>query len=76
MITNSLETFIENILSNLNDLGIDVSKLEMDHFGYQASSKEDYDKLIKEVDTFGEIKSENIVGGRRVAFSNFLNQLL
>lgn len=66
MILDNYENFIKRILDKLDELGIDVSNLNMDHIGYQASSNEDYDKLVAEFDAIGERASEAIVGGRRV----------
>lgn len=66
MITNNLNTFIKEKIEQLTSLGIDVSNLQLDHFGYQTSSKEDYDTKSKEVISLATLASENIVGGRRV----------
>lgn len=66
MIIDNLRTFIDTKLKQLTDLKLDVSSMQLDHFGYQISSKEDYDTKTIEVSTVAERKSENIVGGRRV----------
>lgn len=66
MILDNYENFIQKILDKLNEMGVDVSSLNMDHIGYQASSDNDYDKLKAEFDAIGERISEKIVGGRRV----------
>jgi len=66
MILDNYENFIKTVLDKLNELGINVSGLNMDHIGYQASSNEDYDNLKTEFDKLGEMASEEIVGGRRV----------
>lgn len=66
MILGDYENFIKRILGKLDELGIDVSGLNMDHVGYQASSDDDYDKLKIEFDAIGERVSEAVVGGRRV----------
>lgn len=66
MITDNYTSFLDTIFSRLDDLGVDVSTLYLDHFGYQASSNEDYDVLKKEFLTIGTELSEEIVGGRRV----------
>ena len=66
MILDNYENFIKTVLDKLNELGINVSGLNMDHIGYQASSNEDYDKLKVEFDAIGERVSEAVVGGRRV----------
>lgn len=66
MILDNYENFIKKILDKLDELGIDVSSLSMDHIGYQASSDNDYDKLKAEFDAIGKRVSEAVVGGRRV----------
>jgi len=66
MVVDNYESFIKGLLEKIKQLGIDVSDLDMDHIGYQASSNEDYDRLRTEFDKLGEKISEEIVGGRRV----------
>ncbi len=66
MVLDNYTTFIEGILKKINEFGIDVSDLNMDHIGYQASSNEDYDNLRTDFDKIGDYVSEKIVGGRRV----------
>lgn len=75
MILDNYKTFVKGILQKLNKLGIDVSSLDMDHIGYQASSNEDYDRLRAEFDGIGVRVSEEIVGGRRVGIYKFVNPL-
>lgn len=67
MITNNLADFIKSKLEYLDSLGIDYSNLELDHFGYQASSTSDYNTLKEESKKIGELRHEAIVGGRHVA---------
>jgi len=66
MVLDNYTKFVEGILNKIKEFGIDVSDLNMDHIGYQASSNEDYDNLKKEFDKIGALVSEKIVGGRRV----------
>lgn len=66
MILDNYTPFINNVLQKLNTFGVDVTNLDMDHVGYQASSNTDYDNLKKEFDKIGEKLTEEIVGGRRV----------
>lgn len=66
MITDEYKSFLDKLFTKINELRIDVSGLELDHLGYQASSNEVYDQLKPEFLKFGEQVSENIVGGRRV----------
>ncbi len=67
MVTNSLSQFIKSKLEYLDSLGIEYSGLELDHFGYQCSSTEDYNFLKEESKKIGELRNEAIVGGRHVA---------
>lgn len=66
MITDNLKTFIDSVLTNLKTIGVDVLDLELDHFGYQTSSKEDYESKKTAAQQIGKMESENIVNGRRV----------
>ncbi len=75
MVLDNYANFIENILNKLDGLGIEVSDLDMDHIGYQASSNDDYDKLRAEFDSLGERVSEEIVGGRRVGIYKLFRPL-
>lgn len=66
-ITENLYNFIFDRTSKLKDLGISLSELELDHFGYQTESTEEYEKLKEESRNIGTLRSENIVSERRVA---------
>lgn len=67
IITEGLSEYISERLKELDSLGIDYSKLEMDHFAYQCSSKEDYEEKKESSKRVGELKKEVIVDNRRVA---------
>jgi predicted metalloenzyme YecM len=75
MILDNYEGFIRKILQKLQELKIEVSDLDMDHIGYQASSDHDYDKLRAEFDKIGKRVSEEIVGGRRVGIYKLFKPL-
>jgi predicted metalloenzyme YecM len=66
MILDNYREFLDKLIGDIEAQGIDVSGLELDHFGYQCSSDEDYDKLKPEFEKLGKLVSENVVGGRRV----------
>ena len=66
MFLSNYKEFLNKFLQKINDLGIDVSKYDLDHLGYQASSNEEYDQIKPEVIEIADLMSENIVGGRRV----------
>jgi len=70
-----IDSFIASVLKNLQDIHLDVSDLEMDHIGYQASSDADYEIQKKEFDTLGKRVSEEIVGGRRVGIYELFHPL-
>lgn len=66
MIIDNYQTFLDQIIAKITEQGIDLSGLEMDHIGYQASSDEDYDNLVSRFKKIGTMVSEVTVGGRRV----------
>lgn len=75
MILDNYKEFLDKLVGDIEARGIDVSNFRLDHFGYQASSNEDYDKLKPEFEKIGKMVSENIVGGRRVGIFEFNNPL-
>jgi len=75
MILDNYIPFLDFLTNKIAQLGIDVSRLNLDHFGYQASSDEDYGRLRPEFDKIGELLSEEIVGGRRVGIFKFFTPL-
>lgn len=68
MITEKFNSFASSLIKQIP---FDVSDLQLDHFGYQTSSKQDYENLKNESLTIGNLISENIVSGRRVAIFRF-----
>jgi predicted metalloenzyme YecM len=72
MITDRFESFLSSLITQIP---FDVSDLQLDHFGYKTSSKQDYENLKEESFTIGNLISENIVSGRRVAIFRFKEPL-
>lgn len=70
-----ISSFIDKIIEKLEQLGINTATLTIDHLGYQADSKADYDAKTNHIHEFAIKVSENIVGGRRVGIFR-LNELL
>jgi len=66
MILDNYKEFLDKLLKDIEEKGVDVSKYNLDHFGYQCSSNEDYDKLKPELEKNGKLIDEATVGGRRV----------
>lgn len=58
--------FIDSFLEKVTRLGIDYSNYNIDHVAYQASSSQDYDNIVKELQTYGELMHEPLIGERRV----------
>jgi predicted metalloenzyme YecM len=76
MILDNYKEFLDKLHSDTKGKGVDVSDYYLDHFGYQCSSNEDYDKLKPELMGVAEMVSENIVGGRRVGIFKFNTPLV
>jgi predicted metalloenzyme YecM len=75
MLLSNYKQFLDRIMENLALLGIDASKLTIDHIGYQASSEKDFDEKKLELQKFGEIKHDVQVGERRVLVVKLTNPL-
>lgn len=60
-------SFLDSFFEQIAKVGLDVSGLPLDHIAYQASTKEDYEEHLPEFSKLGELVSEEIIGGRRVA---------
>lgn len=76
MILDNYKEFLDELIKNINEKGIDLSNLYLDHIGYQASSNQDYDNLKSEFDKIGKLISEEIVGGRCVGVYKFNSPLI
>ncbi|OGJ22498.1 MAG: hypothetical protein A2804_03000 [Candidatus Pacebacteria bacterium RIFCSPHIGHO2_01_FULL_46_10] len=66
MILANYQVFLDHFFNKLEELGIDVANLELDHIAYQTQSDDDYDQIKPEFKKIGKEMSEAIVGGRRV----------
>jgi len=66
MILENYKVFLDKLIGDIEEKGIDISSFNLDHFGYQCFSNEDYDKLKPEFEKIANLVSENLVGGRRV----------
>src|SRR4030042_3687092 len=71
MVLQNYKSFLDTLISRINALGVDVSKLNLDHIGYQSSSDKEYDRLIPEFCKLGCMVNESLVGGRRVSIFKF-----
>jgi predicted metalloenzyme YecM len=70
-----LPIFLEEFINKVIGIGIDVSKYNMDHVAYQASSSKDYEETIEELKSEGELIHEPLIGGRRVGMIKLKNPI-
>ena len=66
MIFENYELFLNKTYSGLQEIGLDVTGLVLDHVGYQTSSAQDYETKKEELLRIAVLRSENLLGGRRV----------
>jgi len=66
MVLENSSSFLDRLFGKINELGVDISKFDLDHIAYQASSDENYDSIKPTLLKIAELVDENIVGGRRV----------
>ncbi len=59
--------FFNLFFKHIQNAGLDISGLSLDHLAYQAASKQDYEQHLSEFSELGELVSEEIIGDRRVA---------
>ncbi len=64
---NHINFFLDQLLEQINNVGIDVSNLKIDHIAYSTSSSKEYEKLLIEYLKEGELVKEAIISNRRVA---------
>ena len=75
MLIDGYKQFIKKAVSRLKELGIDISNMDLDHFGFQASSDKEYDRLLPKALKSGILLTEQIVNGRRVSIIKLNNPL-
>lgn len=69
-------SFLDSFFEQIRRSSLDISGLALDHIAYQASTKQDYEHLLPEFSALGELVSEEIIGGRRVAVVRLEEPLL
>lgn len=65
LIDEALE-FLETFIKKVEDTGVDVSQMNLDHVAYQASTSADYEARKPEFEAISDYQHEAIVGDRRV----------
>lgn len=60
------QDFLDQVFLEIDKMGIDVSRFELDHIAYTAATKDEYEILREEILQMGKLVGEDIVDGRRV----------
>lgn len=63
---NEVPGFLNNVFQFIDELGIDVSDLEIDHVALRFKKKEDVDKISQELIGYGDQISAAVVNERRI----------
>lgn len=64
---NQIKSFLDDLFKEINNIGIDVSNLMVDHVAYSTASAEEYERLLPEYLKIGDLIKEAIISNRRVA---------
>jgi predicted metalloenzyme YecM len=64
---NEIETFLDNLYKEINETGIDLTNLKIDHLAYSTSSTKEYEETLPKYLSQGEMVKEAIISNRRVA---------
>lgn len=59
--------FLEDLFSKLEDIGLTVDSYELDHICYRVNSVDEYKLKKNELQDFGELLVESMVGGRLIS---------
>lgn len=68
--------FLDSFFEQIHLVKLDVSGLPLDHIAYQASTRQDYEQHLSEFSALGELVSQEVIGGRRVAVVKLDNPLI
>ncbi len=61
------DTFLKNLFEQLDNTGIDVSTLHMDHICYRTSSFADYELIHHRLLEHGALLSDKVIAGRPIS---------
>ena len=64
---DKISIFLDELLKQIEDVGIDVVNLKIDHIAFSASSSQEYDELLPKYLEEGVLVKEAIISDRRVA---------
>jgi predicted metalloenzyme YecM len=75
MNTQDITNFIDTFLEKVDTLGIDYSNYNIDHVAYQAASSQNYGNIVKELQMYGNLVHEPLIGGRHVGMIQLTNPI-
>ena len=59
--------FLEKLFEMLDDIGLEVDQYLLDHLCYRVESVNEYKQKKAELESFGELLAETMVGGRLIS---------
>lgn len=68
--------YLDPYFVEIDKCGLDLKNYPLDHIGFSATSKEQYEERKEEFLSIGELVREHIVSGRRVAVFRLNNKLV
>lgn len=63
----SVPDFIEGIVEEVLNMGIDIRSYPMDHFCFRVETQEQYNVYKEAFSAYGQLISEAVIGGRPIA---------
>lgn len=68
--------FLNEFLKRLDEAGVDISGMEIDHLGYKTNSEEEYLQMEPEILKMSVQVHDNVVRGRRVRAFKLNNPII
>ncbi len=67
--------FLDILFKRIAQKGIEVSNFELDHICYRVETQEKYESLKQELSSIGELLTESLIGGRKIATFKLLKPI-
>lgn len=76
LFAKDITEFLNKIIGEITNVGIDVSSLRIDHIAYSTKTTEEYEKMLNAFIKVGNLLKEAIIGERRVAVIELYSPIL
>lgn len=73
---DKVSSFLDEIISEIESVGIDVNGLTIDHIAYSTDSSSQYEVTLPAFTKNGKLLKEAIIGDRRVAVISLNNPII